>query len=52
MKLKGCYIFFHKYEFTNESQTERRCKKCGKMEFLDLENDVNPYSNPIWVKKN
>ena len=49
--LKGCFIFFHKWIY-NKEETERKCSKCGRTEFLDLESDVSPWSNPLWLKKN
>lgn len=46
-----CLFSFHKWILTNEAGTERKCTRCNRTEFLDLKNDVNPWGNPLWIKK-
>lgn len=41
---------FHKWSYLNDEHTQRVCKHCKKREFLDMESDVSPWGNPIWLK--
>lgn len=54
MKIKYkflCFFSLHKWIFTNGNETERKCTRCNRTEFLDIDNDVNPWGNPLWLKK-
>lgn len=46
----NCFKIFHKWTF-NQAKTERTCQKCQRSEFLDIDSDVSPWGNPLWLKK-